>query len=220
MVAERKDIFMRGMLILLAVSVLCVMGYYYFDRLAALWFYQHHYIPDEILNTVSLIPNVFEIVAIGIYIAYFASWLLSMELNFLNKFTGLANCIVITHLFTEWTKFVFGRYWPMTWIGNNPSYIHTKHYGFHFFTSGHAYKSFPSGHTSITVAAVTMLALMYPRFRIPALVIAAAVPISLVLLSHHFVSDTIAGGGLGCLVAYWYFAAVEPDDLEMQLLLD
>jgi hypothetical protein len=43
-------------------------------------------------------------------------------------------------------KFAFGRTWPETWIGDNPSLIRDGVYGFHLFHGGRGYESFPSGH--------------------------------------------------------------------------
>ena len=54
-------------------------------------------------------------------------------------------------------KFVFGRLWPDTWVANNPSFIHDGAYGFYFFHGGRGYASFPSGHTAVTCAVISVL---------------------------------------------------------------
>jgi undecaprenyl-diphosphatase len=57
--------------------------------------------------------------------------------------------------------------------------------------------SFPSGHSSTAFAAATAVAILCPRLRVPALVIAAAVGLSRVYLRVHFPLDVVAGALLG-----------------------
>src|SRR5262245_31402862 len=47
--------------------------------------------------------------------------------------TCLAACIalVLADQFKETLAYAFGRYWPDTWIDNNPSYLRNGAYGFH-----------------------------------------------------------------------------------------
>lgn len=130
---NQKDYFVRGLFVIVAATILSALSYFFFDVFAAQWFFTHQPIPHDILKKITLIPEIFEIIAIGIYIIYFLSWLFNRSTAFLTSLLHFSNCIVITHLFKEWAKVIFGRYWPMTWIDNNPSLIHTGDYGFHFF---------------------------------------------------------------------------------------
>lgn len=83
-------------------------------------------------------------------------------------------------------------------------------YGFHFFHSGVAYQSFPSGHTTVAVAAMTAIWIAFPRliWRGLAVLVIAAVVIGLLGENYHFLGDCIAGGWLGATVAI-YVAAYE-----------
>jgi membrane-associated phospholipid phosphatase len=110
---------------------------------------------------------------------------------------GLA--LIVSAAVKEQLKWVFGRTWPDTWIDNNPSLIRDGVFGFHPFRAGTAYESFPSGHTTTIVAAMSVLWLASRR---PwAAVIAAgstlAVVVGLIADNYHFVGDCIAGGYLG-----------------------
>src|SRR6478752_9066185 len=49
--------------------------------------------------------------------------------------------------------------------------------------------SFPSGHAATAFAAATVVAILAPRLRVPALVLAALVAFSRVYLGVHFLSD-------------------------------
>lgn len=66
-------------------------------------------------------------------------------------------------------------------------------------------KSFPSGHTSITVAWVALWSrLAYPQWRQPLMmaIVALIVALSRVYLNMHWLHDVIVGGFLGFLSAY------------------
>jgi membrane-associated phospholipid phosphatase len=94
-------------------------------------------------------------------------------------------------------KFVFGRYWPETWVQHNPSFIGDGSYGFNWFHSGPWYQSFPSGHTTLTCAVASVLWIAYPRLRPLWALGVAAVVIGLLGADFHFLSDIIAGGFVG-----------------------
>ena len=57
--------------------------------------------------------------------------------------------------------------------------------------------SFPSGHASTSFACATVLALLEPRLRVPALVLAAAIAFSRLYVGVHYPTDVLAGAVLG-----------------------
>jgi len=61
--------------------------------------------------------------------------------------------------------------------------------------------SFPSGHATSVFAVATIFAAYYPRLRWPLYALAAAIAVGRVYLARHYVSDIIAGGALGVIVA-------------------
>ena len=107
-------------------------------------------------------------------------------------------------LISEELRIIFGRHWPTTWFHGNLSYINNNVYGFKWFQSGHEFKSFPSGHTTLICA--FMMALYWQvkniKLKVFALVNCFLVAMGLILMCYHFVSDVIIGGLLGSLCAY------------------
>src|SRR5271166_2696184 len=63
-------------------------------------------------------------------------------------------------------KTVFGRTWPESWLGDNPSWIRDGVFGFFPFHQGHGWGSFPSGHTAVITTTATILWLVWPELRI------------------------------------------------------
>jgi undecaprenyl-diphosphatase len=61
--------------------------------------------------------------------------------------------------------------------------------------------SFPSGHTSTSFAAATMLAILVPRFRVAFFVLATLIGLSRLYNGVHYPTDVLAGALLGVLVA-------------------
>jgi len=108
---------------------------------------------------------------------------------------GLAT--VIAEVLKEELKFAFGRTWPESWTGTNPSFIRDGVYGFHPFHGGGAYNSFPSGHTATAWAILAVLWVAYPKARPLWLTGGLLVASGLVIANYHFLGDVIAGAFLG-----------------------
>jgi membrane-associated phospholipid phosphatase len=117
----------------------------------------------------------------------------------------LAACValILAEQFRQTASFAAGRYWPETWVDDNPSLVRDGAYGFHPFHGGRAFGSFPSGHTARTLAAATVVWLAYPRWRWACVLASSAVPVGLIGMDYHFVSDVIAGGFLGAIVGVY-----------------
>jgi membrane-associated phospholipid phosphatase len=116
--------------------------------------------------------------------------------------TLIACCLatVIAFVLKEQLKYVFGRTWTETWIGN-PSWIGNGAYGFHFFHGGEGWASFPSGHTTVITAPMAVLWQRARRWRWLWAVPVFAVAIGLFGADYHFVGDIIAGAYLGAACA-------------------
>lgn len=94
-------------------------------------------------------------------------------------------------------KYGFGRLWPETWVDDNPSLIRDGAYGFSPFHGGRGWSSFPSGHTAMIAAPVSVLWIRLPRWRLILAIPVLLVVVGLYGADYHFVGDMVAGLYLG-----------------------
>lgn len=113
--------------------------------------------------------------------------------------------LLLAWLAKDGLKFVFSRTWPETWIENNPSWLRDGVFIFDFFHGGRGWGAFPSGHSTMISAPMTVAALAFPRWRWACLCPVLLVAVGLLLCDYHWVSDVLAGLGLGpaCGLASW-----------------
>lgn len=113
-----------------------------------------------------------------------------------------AACLAVAIAVKDQLKFAFGRTWPETWVRNNPSFIQDGVYGFFPFHGGPGFASFPSGHTTVTCAILSVFWICYPRYRVLYALLMLMVAGGLVGANFHFLSDVIAGAFLGISVGW------------------
>lgn len=94
-------------------------------------------------------------------------------------------------------KYLFGRTWPETWVGGNPSWIRDGVFGFSFLHGGQGWESFPSGHTTVTSAPMAVLWRRWPRFWALWALPVVLVAVGLLACDYHWISDVLAGAGVG-----------------------
>jgi membrane-associated phospholipid phosphatase len=97
-------------------------------------------------------------------------------------------------------KWVFGRTWPESWLGDNPSWIRDGVFGFFPFHGDAGWSSFPSGHTTTVTTLATILFLVCPKLRILWVAMVGVVVTGLVGANYHFLSDVIGGIYLGVAI--------------------
>ncbi|HOW58042.1 MAG TPA: phosphatase PAP2 family protein [Smithellaceae bacterium] len=104
-------------------------------------------------------------------------------------------------LISSLIKWLAGRHRPVDLF--NPGLS-----GFDFFGVGYEVTSFPSGHSVTAFVLATALTILFPRYGIAVFIAALAVAGTRVVLTSHYLSDTIAGAALGIIVAWavkYYF---------------
>ncbi|MCF8098411.1 MAG: phosphatase PAP2 family protein [Desulfarculaceae bacterium] len=110
--------------------------------------------------------------------------------------------VALTMMLGETLKWFFGRYRPVMYFDHDL-------YGFSWFAAKGKMHSFPSGHTFRIFSAMTALALVWPRARVPLLGFAALVGICRVLVTKHYPSDIIAGAFVGIFCVLWVWSIVQ-----------
>jgi membrane-associated phospholipid phosphatase len=208
------------LLALVLVAIAVVISYVWFDWAIATWVHAHRaaYRTRDFLDPLTHIPD--PLIPLGAA-AFFIFGLRAIAGGALHKiYDVIVACgisVVMAEQIKNGFKWLFGRPWPETWTHNNSSYIGNQDYAFHWFHGGGEFSSFPSGHTTATLAVLSVLWVCYPRFRAVYALIAVAVAVGLVGSNYHFLGDTIAGAFLGATVG-WMSVLLYDRAPEMPLL--
>jgi undecaprenyl-diphosphatase len=154
------------------------------------------------------------------FIAWLVAWLLSLltrdairlalrELAALSGFIFVG--VGLTGLVATLLKRAIGRGRPEAWTAESPLSFQS------FNWTAYDYQSFPSGHSTTAFAFATVIAFLWPRAFWPAMLIAAVIAVSRVIVGEHYPTDITAGAVLGVLGVYairqlfmargWLFAA-------------
>jgi membrane-associated phospholipid phosphatase len=96
---------------------------------------------------------------------------------------GLVNLLV---------KWLAGRHRPVNLFNNGL-------FGFDYFRVIYESTSFPSGHTVTAFSLAAAVSILFPRWSIPAFVAAVAIGMSRIIITSHYLSDVLAGAGIGIL---------------------
>ena len=180
--------------------MLVALCYGFVDRPVAFYVYRERFADLAVLKWLTYPPPVLQAWAPAVLVALmvrrawgpFSRW----------ERVLLAACVamILADQLRQTLAYVFGRYWPETWIHDNPSLIRDGAYGFHPFHSGSAFDSFPSGHATRTLALAAVVWIAYPRWRWASVLASVAEAVALIGMNYHFVSDVIAGGFVGSIV--------------------
>jgi membrane-associated phospholipid phosphatase len=184
------------------VIALVALSYEWLDRPIAVYAHAEFH-GVKALPWLTFIPEGLAVLAVVTFIVM--AWRVAIGRHLSRVDSVLLVCgvsLTVAAAIKDQLKLVFGRTWPETWINNNPSLIRNNVYGFNPFHGGAGYASFPSGHTTLICAVVTVLWICYPKFRAIYVLLVAAVAIGLIGADYHFLSDVIAGGFLGISIGW------------------
>lgn len=179
-------------ILLLAFSVLFV------DRAASTWSHEHLR-RAAFLDALTHIVDPLRFAAtlalcVGALAAIFTNWKPAEN----GKTVMAASlAVLVSAEIKELLKHFFGRTWPETWVGHNPSWIVDGSYGFHLLHGGAGWESFPSGHTTQMAALAAVIWLRVPKMRWLGVALVSLVAIGLWVSDYHFVGDILAGAFLG-----------------------
>jgi membrane-associated phospholipid phosphatase len=187
----------RWLIALLLTAAVVIVCYLWVDRPLALFAHAYN-AHRETFARLTHIPDLLNPCAAIVFVI-FGLWVLAGRpvTRIVAAGSLCSISLIVAEAIKSQLKFVFGRYWPDTWVLNNPSFIHDGAYGFNFFHGGAGYASFPSGHTAATCAVISVLWIMYPYWRPLYGAIVLAVAVGLIGANYHFLGDVIGGGFVG-----------------------
>lgn len=133
--------------------------------------------------------------------AFINFWFLAKNKLWSMRSLFLLISISVSGLISLLTKWLVGRYRPVMLIKEDL-------FGFSYFGLSYELSSFPSGHTVTAFSLAAAVSILFPRLAIPAFIVAASIGISRILITSHYLSDVIAGAGIGILstmIVKYYF---------------
>lgn len=187
----------RWMVSLAATVVAVAISYVWLDRPIALMMHREFPHPDAFEKLTHIPDPLVPLAVIGFVVIGLRVFAGRVPSKAETAILLSSVSLIVAEAIKNQLKFVFGRTWPDTWIDSNPSLIHDGVFGFNFFHGGNGYTSFPSGHTTVICAVISVLWIFYPRFRVLWLLIALAVAVGLVGADYHFLSDVFGGAFVG-----------------------
>lgn len=183
------------------VFVLIFLCYYFLDRPISLWLYSHGLQKERLFSLVTYIPNLM------VYGAIILSALLIFSKRKIYEVLGkkfssfiimIAFSTYLSIVFSMIFKYIFGRLGPKYWIMHNLS---PSAYGFFLFHGmGPDYRDFPSGHSAVSFAIISVICYRYPKLTPIALMAGFLIIASLLLTQSHYLGDCIGGAFLGSLI--------------------
>jgi membrane-associated phospholipid phosphatase len=135
------------------------------------------------------------LVLLGLAASYLAPGFAERLAGPIRRVAAIFITVAAAGLADDALKIVFGRARPYLWLAGDDS-------GFGFFRYGSKFASFPSGHTTTSVAAALALGAVLPRWRPLFFLAALLIALSRIVLDVHYLSDVIAGALLGAAVAF------------------
>jgi membrane-associated phospholipid phosphatase len=119
------------------------------------------------------------------------SWAVAIPLVLSGPLVGIVYTIL---------KWITGRRRPV--IAITPFAFHPFTHGLRGLIHAESGLSFPSGHTALAFATATCLMAALPRWSTVFFLVAGAVGVERVLENAHYLSDVVAGAGVGILCAW------------------
>jgi hypothetical protein len=133
----------RPIIALILGGIVVVVCYFFVDRQVAWFVHDHRFYSDEFLLWPPLVSDWLTYVAVLGIVAVVAWRLWQPGGQVQTLLLAIAANLVATTGIKTLLKWTFGRTWPETWIGNNPSLIADGVYGFNPFHSSRWYNPFP-----------------------------------------------------------------------------
>jgi membrane-associated phospholipid phosphatase len=211
--------------IILFFTFFATISYFFIDAPLANYF--HDNLANYLYKLFAIITEVghfFGALVLGfVYLVYEKFYKKDNLFNIKAKAIALLKAFIISGIFVNVLKAIYGRARPIEFFNNN-NYDFYPFQAFHllksfFITSttdisttvahsGYSFSSFPSGHSITAFVIFSFLALAYSKHKIlfiMFLFLGAIIAFSRVVLYQHFLSDVLMGGLLGFGFAYYFY---------------
>jgi len=172
--------------------LLCVISYYYWDLPLAIYCKGLGRSIIDIAKIVTILGDSlwYFIILVPAFI-YF--WFLAKNKLWSKRIIFILVSLSISGLLNLLIKWLAGRY--------RPNMLEKGFFGFNYFSVGYDLNSFPSGHTVTAFSLAAAVSILFPRTGIVAFIIAISIGMTRIILRSHYLSDVIAGAGIGILSA-------------------
>ena len=172
--------------------LLCVISYYYWDLPLAIYCRGLGRSIIDIAKIVTILGDSlwYFIILVPAFI-YF--WFLAKNKLWSKRIIFILVSLSISGLLNLLIKWLAGRY--------RPNMLEKGFFGFNYFSVGYDLNSFPSGHPVTAFSLAAAVSILFPRTGIVAFIIAISIGMTRIILTSHYLSDVIAGAGIGILSA-------------------
>jgi membrane-associated phospholipid phosphatase len=177
---------------------LIVLSYFFWDQPVAWYFHALSY--ATMLSVASVLTNFGQgyIYLCVFVVLYLYARFIAKEPLLKDEALYVLLSIFIAGLVCDALKILLGR--------SRPQELFAHHlYGFYFLQTHASMWSFPSGHAVVVSSFAMAMSILLPRLSWLFAIIVLVICLTRVVLTAHFVSDTLAGMYLGALVALLLF---------------
>jgi membrane-associated phospholipid phosphatase len=201
-----------------AVSVFCILSYFFLDRPLALWIDRNVNVTWSsfffVVTRLGKAENWFGLAGLFLLIGYGLKWrvrslkrsgrptdrlslLEEKAAKFYKAGIFMIVALIAAGIVVNVLKFVSGRYRPQLLFTDSVLY------GFKPLSMKLSLNSFPSGHAQAIFTAMTGLFLLYPRHVLTYGLVALLVFLSRPFLGVHYLSDVVMGAYVGIVLTVW-----------------
>lgn len=203
------------------MSVAIFLSYHFIDRDISMYFIEHADTYKQFGKSMSTIGESHWYIGVAVFGALYYT-LVKKNSVYKNRFLFLLYINIFSGLVSLIAKMLFGRLrpWKLENGENSYGFLITQNPDFSFLeninyqismtiqNSTH-YTSFPSGHTTTSMAVFTYMSILFPKYVYLWLSITLVSLMSRILANDHFVSDLMAGTLVGVLSTMYIYSKMK-----------
>jgi len=201
--------------------VLIFLSYFYIDREISMYFIQNADTFKAFGKNVSKLGESHWYFAIAIFGAIYYTYVKKNEI-YKQRFLFLLYINIFSGLISLITKPLFGRLRPWKLengedgfgflIAQNPNFSFLENINYQItmiLKDSTHYSSFPSGHTTTSMAIFTYMCILFPKYIYLWISITFVAVASRILANDHFISDLFAGSLVGVISTLYIYSKIK-----------